>query len=125
MRINKLKKIGLSMLFLIILIFLFKYNFDRIRREKNSLYTLAKVTDYSIPGKTGYQLIYKFKSNGVTYEGGEPIANNPLSYIGRHFYVQFYAKRPQNCKLLLEIYVSDTTIELPQIGWRSVPELNQ
>ena len=64
-----LKKPGISILFLLLLLVIVKYFIDKNSLEKEYRVTIGSVYDYEVLTKSGYDLYYYYTVNGNQYKG--------------------------------------------------------
>lgn len=87
--------------------------------QKPSLYTVGRVDDsYAVVGYFDFE--YSFIYQDETYMG-KGTSNKKLKK-GKKFVAKFSKENPYNSKLILELPVCDSIIEMSQINWESIPK---
>lgn len=117
-----LKTVGISLLFLLIVLVMVKYYIDKNSLKKEYRVTIGNVYDYETLTRSGYDLYFNYSVNGEEYVSDYIVYNNPKNFVNRRFFVAFSPSNPKNSKILLEKPVPIELKQSPLAGWERIPE---
>lgn len=119
---KKLNIIGGIIFGLIVIALVGKNVFEKQSLDKNSRYTVGKVTEVEANMKGGYRVTFIYDVQGEHYNAFGKIYEKNYKLIGKRFFVRFSPSRPKNCKLLLDKPVLNEIITVPPEGWKEIPK---
>ena len=115
--------IDTAVILIVILVFAFFAYYPQRNVTKNHRYTIATVTDIEGTLNGDPDAIFtftvggrKYSGSGSSYKGGGVFLNK-----GDRLFVEFYPSDPNECNMLKEKYVSNKLIEIPTMGWDTIP----
>ena len=122
---NIIKTIGITAIFLTLLISLLSYYIKAYRLNKEHKYTVAIVTSSDVNARLGEDVLYTFSVLNKDYDIKEIIYLDIYGYtyksiVGNCFLVKYQSSNPKNCKIMLDYRVKKGIVA-PVNGWDSIP----
>ncbi|SDD15432.1 hypothetical protein [Williamwhitmania taraxaci] len=108
---------------LIVLIYILIDEYNEVDdRKRNSQYTIGLTIKIVGTAKSGNNVFYSYKVNGIQYDGLTHIGYNDYFIIpnGR-YYVVYSSKHPDNGEMLIHNPVPYAIQQAPPEGWNSIP----
>ncbi len=119
-----LKIIGISLMFIFLVLIVLKYYIDKRRLEQEYRITIGNLYDYQNHSNAGYTLYYNYFVNGAKYDRTNTVYEHPKKLINKRFFVMFYPPNPKNSKLLLlHGTVPEQIQQAPPEGWKGIPKV--
>lgn len=118
---NKLKKIGIVLLFLFIASCVAKYYIDKIALENDHRYCIGYIYRWEAMSNQGASLYYEFYFDGKKYDSDQTTYDKVRNFMNKRFFVEFSPKNPKNNRILLDKPIIDTLLIQPLEGWASIP----
>ncbi|AHW62333.1 hypothetical protein SAMN05444285_1627 [Draconibacterium orientale] len=104
---ERIKYIGITLLFLIIASVAIKYFIDKNRLEKNFDITTGLVYDYEVLARSGNAVYYEYRVDSIKYIGEIVIYENPKKFLNHRFKVKYEPSRPKNSEILLDEIIGE------------------
>ncbi len=100
---KKLKYIGISLLFTVIIIVVVKYVIDKRTLSENHVFTTGIVISYETLAKSGYALHYEYYVDSTKYIGEYVVYEKPKNYLNNKYKVKYNPDNPKNAEILLNV----------------------
>jgi hypothetical protein len=98
---EKIKYLGITLLFLIIASVVIKYFIEKNRLEKNFDITTGLVYDYVVLARSGNAVYYEYYVDSIKFIGETVIYYSPKKLLNHKFKVKYEPDRPKNSEILL------------------------
>jgi hypothetical protein len=128
-RKDKIRYIGIGLMFLTILVILLNAYIKNKKLDKDHRYTIGMIVKIEANARLGHSVYYKFIVNEIKLISYDIIYINYYGYSStnmenRKFLVKYQPSKPKNCKIMLDYRVKDGVIAPPD-GWDSIPILSK
>ncbi|MCE7864794.1 MAG: hypothetical protein DYG99_14740 [Bacteroidetes bacterium CHB5] len=121
MELDKVKKIGTIILFVVLVASLLTGLSNEIQLSLNYSYTVGTTIGYRKTSK-GTLIDYKISVNNIEYDGTRDMLKYNPNTKGGRYYVKFLPSDPTINRILWDQPVPDHITEAPPDGWSEIPK---
>ncbi len=124
-RKRKIKFIGISLLYIFLLLLALNGYLRKNKLDKQHKYTTCYVNELYVMGRGGIKIYYKFSVNDKIYKSSYICSSLgyktlKLKVLHKTFLVKFQTDNPDNCRIMLKYRVKEG-LKAPPEGWDKIP----
>ncbi len=109
----------LSIVFILVVIYMFFAIKNKRALDKNHRYTVGRVYNHIYLVRGGHKIYYNFQYMNKDYSSSST-GDKLKETVGRSYIIKFNPEDPENCEILLDKEVSQEMIP-PSEGWQKLP----